>query len=627
MLIMLFSGTNDCNVVTNNQQRLILVAGMIRSGSTWLYNAARLILIYESHDVYGCWIDDLDENKAGVAGNVLVKIHAMNDAIASKADIILTCHRDLRDVALSIQDIGWASDDSKVVDQVGYARACHDYWLPKAALNISYEYICGHPIDALRKIAKVIGCHLSERQLADVATELSNMKIDSTKNGYDLANLLHPNHKSNGTPGRWRKDMNVSLFNEIESRHGDWLGRYGYSTARPMISVLGSLGAIDAEKAQNCTDLVRRVGNNTGNLVFQYAVNELLDVDKKAVGAAGISYGDPRAFSSSQYLVFPAANLLRPGVDFRPLAGFLKKSPIPLIVLGLGAQADDLAPEEDAINTIVSDPNVQLLADAIRSRAVFVSVRGAFSKRVCDALGIEGAVVLGCPSLLLNPNPDLGLIISRQLERAKQKAAAADIKIAVSAAAPFEIHANQLKLEVERKLFSWVMKYRGFYIQQSGGEDVINYARNRHDEVPRATAECMGKILAPHSTYAEFQEYSIKYQRLYIDARRWADDLESQDLVLGTRMHGNMIALASGTPCIHIAHDSRTSELIDVMKLPMVSMDDVLNSADILALIRRVRFDQAAFDANRKAIASIFADRLAGLGIQMAGRFRSLINN
>lgn len=186
--------------------------------------------------------------------------------------------------------------------------------------------------------------------------------------------------------------------------------------------MLGSPGYIDEKKAEDCAELIRCVDDNTGNLVFQHAINVMLDTDKMSVGAAGISYGDPKAFYSSKYLLFPASNLLRPGVDFRPLAEFMKRAPVPLIILGLGAQANAVAPENEAIETITADPNVQLLADAIRSRAVFVSVLGPFSQRVCEALGIEGTAILGCPSLLLNPSPSLGADMAARLEQAREKA-------------------------------------------------------------------------------------------------------------------------------------------------------------------------------------------------------------
>ena len=43
-------------------RKLILIAGMKRSGSTWMYNAVRLMLKDAGKDVYGCWIDDYDES-------------------------------------------------------------------------------------------------------------------------------------------------------------------------------------------------------------------------------------------------------------------------------------------------------------------------------------------------------------------------------------------------------------------------------------------------------------------------------------------------------------------------------------------------------------------------------------
>ena len=49
------------------------------------------------------------------------------------------------------------------------------------------------------------------------------------------------------------------------------------------------------------------------------------------------------------------------------------------------------------------------------SMSAFVSVRGPFSQRVCEELGLSGTHLFGCPSAMINPNPILGRSIERKL--------------------------------------------------------------------------------------------------------------------------------------------------------------------------------------------------------------------
>jgi polysaccharide pyruvyl transferase WcaK-like protein len=42
----------------------------------------------------------------------------------------------------------------------------------------------------------------------------------------------------------------------------------------------------------------------------------------------------------------------------------------------------------------------------------------------------------------------------------------------------------------------------------------------------------------------------------------------AQDLVLGFRLHGNLIALSNGVPSVYFTYDSRTTEFVDTFNIP-----------------------------------------------------------
>ena len=216
-----------------NSQRLILAAGMVRSGSTWLYNAVRLVLARATPGVYGCWVDDFNREEANAAPNVLIKLHAMDEDMASRADVVFTCHRDLRDVALSIQDIGWTDDREKILEYVSYARTCHEFWSGRAALDLRYESIVRTPLNVLRHIAAKLDADLSDEALEAVITDLDAIVPQPSSKGYDPVNLIHHHHQVDGTPGRWHGKIDDALRQEIEDTHTVWLRRFGYLSEGP----------------------------------------------------------------------------------------------------------------------------------------------------------------------------------------------------------------------------------------------------------------------------------------------------------------------------------------------------------------------------------------------------------
>ncbi len=72
------------------------------------------------------------------------------------------------------------------------------------------------------------------------------------------------------------------------------------------------------------------------------------------------------------------------------------------------------------------------------------------------------------------------------------------------------------------------------------------------------------------------------------------------DLVLGYRLHGNLMALANGTPSIYFTYDSRTVEFADTFKIPSV---DVFAGHEFRL---EDYWDQARFDRFNTAYAQVY---------------------
>jgi hypothetical protein len=197
---------------------VVAIAGMIRSGSTWLFNAARL-LAGDEFEAAG-WHADLPERD----GKFLVKLHAPSEGWASRARLVLTTRRDLRDVAASLIAMDWGADLSGAIDA---AVEAHQWWADRSALEIPYEQIVGSPLGVLKSLAAVLGVRASDQVFDDVAMALSAMPTPEGSS-YDKTTLLHPGHRTGGGVGRWRSDLSAPVLNTIMLKHGDWLMRYSY---------------------------------------------------------------------------------------------------------------------------------------------------------------------------------------------------------------------------------------------------------------------------------------------------------------------------------------------------------------------------------------------------------------
>jgi hypothetical protein len=386
--------------------------------------------------------------------------------------------------------------------------------------------------------------------------------------------------------------------------------------------MLGTSGTLRDPGRFDEETTLKVLGANSGNLMFQYAAAQIIDAPQVHVSQAETPYNEVSVLRGARALVFPAANHLRTGTDWTHLNNYLENAKLPLIVLGLGAQSPQIGGESETIAGLKADPQIRRMADIFRDRAEFVSVRGTFSQTVCAELGIEKVHVLGCPSALINPDPALGAGMARRL--ADMRGAQGDPRLAMTAAAPFEIREDAAKTALERRLFAWTHQAGGLYVQQSGGLASMQAANGNWHLIAPNARRSIQKVLAPDMDPVDVWAFLSGYGRFYLGVPDWQADMAQMDLVMGTRLHGNMAATAAGTPGVIIAHDSRTGELGQTMHLPHLDMKDAMAATDLKDAIARIRFDGAAFDAWRASAAQALCTAFDGLGIPVAAPVRAL---
>ena len=209
---------------------LVLCAGIPRSGSTWLYNAARLLLTKAdgAQRVYGAWIEKYDARQTGRWH--VVKVHEPNEALAWRAKFILTSRRDLRDIAASAWKRDWIADEASTLMFLDSVVAQHAFWKARAGFEMIYERMRREPIAELAAIAQALQLTLDAAAIAGVLRDIESLGHDeSSDDQFNPANLMHKKHILDGRVGYHAETLPADLLCTINQRYADWLRANGYA--------------------------------------------------------------------------------------------------------------------------------------------------------------------------------------------------------------------------------------------------------------------------------------------------------------------------------------------------------------------------------------------------------------
>jgi hypothetical protein len=317
--------------------------------------------------------------------------------------------------------------------------------------------------------------------------------------------------------------------------------------------ILGVSPFISEYYRKDARSLCAATGGNTGNLAFEFAVHShlagtvpILSLDEPArdVRAAG------------DIIVLPLANQLGAHTDMGDLASRLLDINLPVVGVGLGAQS--ASGEADIDLQSGTERWLRTLVDLAHSDEPNLGVRGSYTlAQLARYSAAEAAVVIGCPSNFINTEDDIADQIASGFKKPPKL-------VAVTAGIPHIPFLSTL----ERELVSIVNSTNGAYIVQHDLE-MLQLARGEFDIMPPETLETCRQYILPSEDLHGFKQWCRRYAYAFYDARSWMDFLRRFDFVVGTRVHGAMLALQVGIPAACIAHDSRTMELCQTMGIPV----------------------------------------------------------
>lgn len=359
--------------------------------------------------------------------------------------------------------------------------------------------------------------------------------------------------------------------------------------AKPFI--LGVNESVEGSAFLTTDRIYDLVGHNTGNLAFHYAISNVLGGRIPAVSW----YDDVAKMNAAGDVgVLPCANQLGPHANYGSVAERFKDIKVNLVAIGLGAQGGQQYTEIPEVPEGTLEW-IRQIASRAPSEHPNISVRGPFTHKVLEHYGLgRHAVVLGCPTLFINPRKDLGQQIAENAKKPFNR-------IAVAAGHQDWKHLARLEASLTRIMAAT----DGVYIAQSP-KVMVALGRGEADRLSDTALAACRDYAAPELTIEQFKQWSRRYARTLLDVSAWMEYLRGFDFVIGLRIHGVMLALQAGIPALCIAHDSRTRELCETMKVPFVLAKDIAGGITRDDISRLFEFDGQNFDTNRAELAKLY---------------------
>lgn len=370
------------------------------------------------------------------------------------------------------------------------------------------------------------------------------------------------------------------------------------------VGVLGTKGHVENVYNRSTADLMSAVGNNTGNLVFHHAVYNQILGEKYIIGQ-DLPWDMGTIRRNCRVIVVPSANHIRENADLTTFVEFLERVQLPIVFLGLGAQANDYSQTRLTVHKSI----LRLLSVA-KERSKVIAIRGEFTGRVLESFGVTNFQVTGCPSNFINLDRDLGRKIAGKLSGPMRS---------------FITHGDepwpktQDKQEVEQRLATWTMEGAAMQSQQSVPA-FMEYIRRNNPyggiDVPEERLDDLRDALMPYSPIQEFADFVETKVRAYFSVSQWMEDSARFDFSLGMRTHGNVVALQAGVPALFLHHDSGTRELAETMAVPCMDYRDFLEKCQTVQdAWARTEFDPGHFSDQRLKLARAFLDAYEAEGI------------
>ena len=316
--------------------------------------------------------------------------------------------------------------------------------------------------------------------------------------------------------------------------------------------------------------------NNSGNVAFPFGLIRNLTTDSRAVVADWYGAKLPSAEEVNEkydMYILPMANDFGGHFanEMKKITKFIKQLKIPVVVVGIGGA---FAEKPDFSGSRPFDKTSREFIDAVLERSSKLGLRGEITGEYLKALGyVEGShyEVIGDPTLY-----NLGSQM-----KIKDFNYSDDLNIAYN----MTPKAPQSALEF---LYNLPKNFENAtYIPQDMGEFSKIYAG-----MMDPTANPLRDTIDNFPNKLTDEAYLTGKLNFFLNFPKWAEYMESVDLSIGTRIHGNVIPTHAGTPSLTMMYGSRLRELAEYHHLPRISAKDVRPDMTLAELVDGVDFHE-----------------------------------
>lgn len=340
------------------------------------------------------------------------------------------------------------------------------------------------------------------------------------------------------------------------------------------IALLYSYGVFDNLTEEQARIVFLRGPDNIGNLVYLEVIRALFkDID--LISAADLM-NDPVMVREKYFkILLPFSNMLSPYFS-TPLCRVIHDFELPIILFSIGVQA----PLEANISDIVLSADSLALLNYCNSSKSLIGVRGALSQELLYKYKIKSKVV-GCPSFSQVP-----FFSVDRFER-------------VVVNSTLSGHHRDLSSGV----ISFGIKNNASYALQDEGRLIADRYDIKQEEIgfsepDSAYAKDFDNILFDYGYYNDgvyewgAQRDWFRNNSFFLTSySNWISKIKKFDVSIGTRIHGNALALLNGIPALFVPCDLRCLELCQYHMLPTVeSVNSDRKLRDVATLINYEAF-------------------------------------
>jgi Polysaccharide pyruvyl transferase len=375
---------------------------------------------------------------------------------------------------------------------------------------------------------------------------------------------------------------------------------------------------IPGAASQDAAGLMGGSGANLGNFAFRHALRFIVD---DLDSYERMTWKDLHRTAKSEdvdHLVLSCANWL--GLSDQDEAAntnrvrAIEASECRAVCFGLGVQAK----LTDELPTL--GPNTLRLATILSERSASVSVRDGLTRDVLAAAGLKNAVVTGCPSNFINPDPDLGKKVAGTARALiTENPSWSDLRSCISEASGGHAYSGR----VLKNHLEMLAEFPAFYLIQSPA--LLSF-------LLRESAEISPFYLrsSPFEEESGELEHTLRRSLLHFSSMdAWMDFARTCHISFGMRIHGTMVPLQSGVPSALIAHDTRTVGLARRMGIPWVTPEDFVNiySKDPRPLLEHIADVMDSYDACRAEVGATMLEHVVANGLKPHPAFEALVTS